>query len=367
VCYHHKMEEEPKKHTIIKKLAILAVVGIVGALFLEITIAKVAPQKTTPYHATVSAAPLLRYGVDRPSELKPNMRLRVADKYLEFDTTVYSDSYGFRKREDADPTLPTVLVVGDSQTFGHGVENRDAYPNILNARYPNCQILNAGVPGTGLNYYFAYIRKVFDTFEFEDVQHVLVGLNMPGNDWYGMQSQSLKIDPELIHYTGKSPDHEAKKTTAWRVQRALRYSQLYSFLRVTVAPHVKRYLVEKFKDTSEKDASIYEEYGPAARQIIREMHEFGTEHGAKVTFLLLPERPHYFKKLPMYMEHIKAFMDENGFEYIDLVPPMEAEYTRFNDFWLPINGHYNEGGHTIIADEVERANVITCGEDVTDE
>jgi hypothetical protein len=346
-----------------KKILLFILVSVIGLISLEIFIGSVSPQKTTKYHKSVSVGSLLRYGVERPTELRADMDIRISDLYKEFDVSVITDSYGFRRSEKASVKEPSVLVVGDSQTFGHGVSNIDAYPNILDDRYPECQVINAGVPGTGLNYYFAYIRKVVGELEFTKIKGVIVGLNMPGNDWYGMHSQSKKIDPELTHYTEKSPDHNAKRTVKWHIERILRNLQTYSFLRETIAPRVKRVFVSKFIDNSERDNDEYEELGPSTTQLIEDMNKFGRERNIPIYFLLLPERPHYFKYTPSYMQKIRQFMNEENISYIDLVPPMSKRYKRFSDFWLPINGHYNEDGHRIIADEIENSGIMEVCEE----
>lgn len=40
-----------------------------------------------------------------------------------------------------------VLILGDSFTFGPYLSNHDIYPNLLDAKYPNIEIINAGIAG----------------------------------------------------------------------------------------------------------------------------------------------------------------------------------------------------------------------------
>lgn len=63
-----------------------------------------------------------------PWELRPNNHSRF--KMLEFDTTVVTNSHGLRDNE-VDFSKPRILCMGDSFTFGFGVENEETFCAIL--------------------------------------------------------------------------------------------------------------------------------------------------------------------------------------------------------------------------------------------
>lgn len=76
--------------------------------------------------------------------LKPTMRERA------FRSTVTTNSLSFRSPE-IDQGKPTIAILGDSITFGYGVENEETIPariaSLLEYRF---NVLNAGVPGYSL-------------------------------------------------------------------------------------------------------------------------------------------------------------------------------------------------------------------------
>ncbi len=75
-------------------------------------------------------------------ELRPNHRSRF--KMLEFDTTVATNSLGLRDNE-VDFTKPRVLCMGDSFTFGFGVENDETFCAQLERRFEGkYDFVNAG-------------------------------------------------------------------------------------------------------------------------------------------------------------------------------------------------------------------------------
>jgi len=75
-------------------------------------------------------------------ELKPNLKEKT------FRTTVTTDEFGLRSHGVAsNPNAPIVAVLGDSITFGYGVEDDETLPARLQELLPQYQFLNAGMPG----------------------------------------------------------------------------------------------------------------------------------------------------------------------------------------------------------------------------
>lgn len=62
---------------------------------------------------------------------------------------VITNSQGLRMTYDLSfpKTKQRILVLGDSFTFGPYLDNHDTYPALLNAKYPDKEVINAGVCG----------------------------------------------------------------------------------------------------------------------------------------------------------------------------------------------------------------------------
>lgn len=73
-------------------------------------------------------------------ELRPDIREKA------FRSTIVTNNLGFRS-PDIDPDKPLIAVLGDSITFGYGVENEEALPSRLQELIPTHNVLNAGTPG----------------------------------------------------------------------------------------------------------------------------------------------------------------------------------------------------------------------------
>lgn len=91
--------------------------------------------------------------------LQPNasMRLQVAGKNPV--TTAATNSQGFRAPEWPAPKAGEVLVVGDSQVFGLGVEANETFSAKLSEQL-GAPVLNAGVPTYGPREYTAMVQEV---------------------------------------------------------------------------------------------------------------------------------------------------------------------------------------------------------------
>lgn len=73
-------------------------------------------------------------------ELIPNIERRA------YRSVVKTNTNGFRS-EETDTSRPLFAVIGDSVTFGYGVENDETIAARLEQKLPHYQFLNAGVPG----------------------------------------------------------------------------------------------------------------------------------------------------------------------------------------------------------------------------
>lgn len=84
------------------------------------------------------------------------MKLRVADNPV---TTVHTNSRGFRGADWPAPSTGEILVVGDSQVFGLGVEDEETFSAQL-AKLRKTVVLNGGVPTYGPREYSAVVEEI---------------------------------------------------------------------------------------------------------------------------------------------------------------------------------------------------------------
>jgi hypothetical protein len=111
--------------------------------------------------------------------LRPGARDR--ERTSDYDVLYSVDGAGYRVTPSPAAPRATVMMIGDSFTFGTGVDDRDTFTSVLGSRYwPDVKVINAGVFGWGLTQ--SYL-KVLDTLARPPLPTAIV-LGMIPDDQY---------------------------------------------------------------------------------------------------------------------------------------------------------------------------------------
>ncbi|MGH7595514.1 MAG: SGNH/GDSL hydrolase family protein, partial [bacterium] len=123
----------------------------------------------------------------------PNPHFRGRLVSSEFDISVQLNEHGFRERafavKKASPAI-RICVLGDSFTFGYGVEANEAYSQqlaqILPGRGYEVEVYNLGIPGTATAFQYQLMQK----FLYLQPDIVILGIlaayaDKTGNDLIG--------------------------------------------------------------------------------------------------------------------------------------------------------------------------------------
>ena len=138
-------------------------------------------------------------------ELRPHCTARVAGKVFR------TNALGFRDDEVADDGRTRILAIGDSSTFGWGVEQYEPYPQVLQrlldegAPWSRYRVINAGVPGYTSYHGRLYLQErglalgpqvVIAAYGFNDI--VPGGDVIAALDWQRRMMPLLRLDDALI-------------------------------------------------------------------------------------------------------------------------------------------------------------------------
>jgi hypothetical protein len=109
---------------------------------------------------------LMRYESELGWALVPNWQ--GTHKHHDFSVTYNTNARGYREAgADKDSTLhgaaPTLALVGDSFTFGLGVDDNQTFAAQLNQRDPARQYLNLGIPGYSTDQQLILLKKLGPT------------------------------------------------------------------------------------------------------------------------------------------------------------------------------------------------------------
>lgn len=104
---------------------------------------------------TISQLPLYTIHSTRGWTLKPNVRL------FESGIHISTNERGVRSATPyiRDGHKTQVLIVGDSFTFGNGLDDRMTWAQILEDKLPHSQVINLGVDGYGIGQMLITLRE----------------------------------------------------------------------------------------------------------------------------------------------------------------------------------------------------------------
>ncbi len=245
--------------------------------------------------------------------------------------TVVSNRDGFRNRREFDEAdaRPRVLVVGDSYTFGEGVEAEERFSNLLESREPGWRVDNMGMTGFGPDLMIMALESLLSKAEpdlvvlalaFDDFRRVrdrYAGMGFP-SPRFELRGRRLTRVPfpapkpwersHLVHgllmALEEAPVREPLDAGEWRINRAI---------------------LDRFRELSREhrfQPVLVYLAGPWTGQLHRRRAAFVREYG-----------------------------EEHGIPTLDV---SEAIHSADPDgVYLPKNSHYSAGGHAIVASELE--------------
>lgn len=256
---------------------------------------------------------------------KPDTRNRHTTE--DFDVEVRIDGLG-RRRGAAEPESaerPRVVFVGDSLTFGWGVEEEQSFPSRI-GRMLAVEVVNLGVTGYGLGQSYLLLRQ-----EGLAMQPAIVVLTVCQNDFqevvsermYGRTKPRFRIDGEQLVL---SP---AGDRASW-LERA---STLYRTIALLLGRSRPRLEGERLAEARR-----------LVRALIGAMAEESRRAGAR--FLVVHDGDGWLGQT----------LDEDGVELVDVGPALDrAEEAAGPVTFANDRLHWNARGHQVVAEELRAA------------
>jgi hypothetical protein len=298
-------------------------------------------------------------------------------RHHEFNASYEINQYGFRGHSWTN--LPSnrkrIVLLGDSFTFGLGVNEGDTFTACLAQSDPENEYLNFGVPGYSTDQEYLLQQEVAGKFQPE----VYLLLFYLGNDIVDnllhvpLQVQQEKPlfrlleDDELTLTNVPVPSAEVKRThdtvtlesiiygdALAQAQNPLgRWLRTNRLLEMVLPPPRLR--------TTELQAALEDRLIEQKRlqvALLQAMSETATAHGGKLVLALLPGMSYVTSPVSpssLFQDHVRLFMlntaEINHLKSIDVAGSMRELHDagEGRDWFFPNEGHYTPAGHRIVA------------------
>lgn len=375
-----------------RRQALIAIVlsTTVSLIAAELALRAFSPRRT--YLALTDAYPAMFDASDTlPYRLRPNYSGRLASS--EFDTGITINAQGYRgaaftaQKGDA----RRLLVIGDSFTFGWGVNDDETYPAVverllLSGSPPRrVEVINAGFAACySPDTYYLYLKNEGLALNPDAiVVGVFIGNDLDSenafeNEWLETDAGGLPVRIRNAHT--QVLDHywvPRRIPVRYRIPIASRSHVFQGMVDIwwELAPKIKAWLpgVATIVYASSQDApedrvpynyrfryaERTESVFARVKTLLRAMHRLASEKGIPIYFMVIPEQsqlaPHVYAGLPADVDkpqrELAAFFDAEGMNYLDLQPWLR-ERGSLRRLYIPGDGHFTVEGNRLAAERL---------------
>jgi hypothetical protein len=341
-----------RKKKLLFFFVIFIITGAVGLALFEVGLRIVAPQPLLPRYVIDSG-----FGIRKHA---PN--IDVHHTTADYRINVRTNSMGIRDDREFQLAKPDntfrVVGLGDSFTFGYGVEKEETYlalaEKTLREMGMNVEIINLAVSGFGTAEQIIMLEKVGLGF---DPDMVTVGFYV--NDI----ADNVRSMLYVLDQNRKPRRHQESYLPAVKVREFLysfaiyrylaEHSHALYFVRRAVADFLQKRLKERNEKklgdaetpTSQSHAQTQPSRGPAqlAAALLDQLKRVVTQRGKTICIIDIPEKTNR-SHLPR--EFFQGVTEE---EVIDLRPSFEKAMKTRLIYWQKSDGHWTPEGHKIAA------------------
>tara|TARA_B100000787_G_C16184819_1_gene294021 strand:+ start:396 stop:1397 length:1002 start_codon:yes stop_codon:yes gene_type:complete len=324
---------------LIKKLSINSLIFLISAslmlVFSEVLVRNLFPEfdptdHHVHYYLNKSEVPLLKH--------RSSTRRQWVNSG-EFDVSIYANDLGFRSRKTLQ-NLPAnaIYVVGDSFSFGHGVEEEDRFSSLLES-YSGRSVANISIPTDLYGY-----EKLLDyaSSNSANIKKIII---------------TICMENDILDYG----ERIAKKANAsfkeiQPIKRIFKQrSALYNFATATIKQN--RILLKVANKFGLINSSAPVIYATEVSSSIERLVSIRNKYNAEILLLIVPSRGLWGGKLTEEFDFVhRKFVKKvqaRGFDTLDMRQFLEESGSPL-DYHYPIDGHWNKQGHKITAEKLAK-------------
>lgn len=192
-------------------------------------------------------------------------------------SSVLLNEHGFRERSYATPKPPgkyRIAVIGDSFTFGNGLDPRERYTNVLDTWLPDqYEVLNFGIPGNNTPHHLDTLRARVLPAQPDFVLLQWFVNDIEGNDLSGRPRTLPLVPVPGLH-------RWLNANSAIYTVANMRWAELQ--IAMGMAPSYADYLKARAEDANSMDAR-------RESRLLHEIIDTAQRAGVKIAILLFPD------------------------------------------------------------------------------
>ncbi len=331
-----------------KKLLTILFSFIVLLLALEVAVRIWAPQEIM--------SDVMVLGKDLCHQLKKNTKFVQRSKEFYVESRI--SSQGLRDVEYFSKNgtdIYRVLVLGDSHTFGWGVDDQSIFPKVLQRRLNSngtkikYEVINTGTMGYGTGHEYQFLKNVGLGFKPDLVLIAMDWLHdiENNNNYYTIQDLRLIRNSKRCWFSNSRTIVQYIPGSFFLREN----SQLFKFAGIKILSKLN--LIKSWFRESEESAgnSSYNAYDlTVTKGIFNLLKEEIDALGIKLAVVLLPEMRPYNKEL---LRSFEQFLTIKQFDFVSLIDKLDKS-PNSSDFTFARSPHFNSKGHRFLAEQMEK-------------
>jgi hypothetical protein len=322
-----------------RNLSLLLISLILSLVILEFSLSKLLPRFNP------SSRFAFYYNPDGVALGPKNFRGHQVDNSGDFNVTISINKYGFRDIKDfSTSTYHDIFVVGDSFSFGEGVEENERFSNLIESKL-KIPVFNISIPGN-FNDYEKYLK--YAQANGAKIKNIIIGVCME-NDLWDYSSNKEKQDPYKISEKRASMLVDIKEyltkhsttyfTIAWIAKHNVYLRQL--FIKLGIIFDIPEVINKSYFNESILNSSALK-----LKQVA---------NGFKTIVLIIPSRSLWLgdnKEIESAVHNeFVSLVRNQGLDVVDMRPILEASGNPLQ-YYFPNNGHWKIQGHALAAEAI---------------
>lgn len=282
--------------------------------------------------------------------LKPNQQAFTHDK------AVSINSQGIRDTEySSKPAnhVIRILALGDSQTFGNGLEISDTWPKqlerVLSQRAGNLgfEVLNGGLPASDTWQHEILLQRLLSTYNPD-----IVVLAFYVND-------IVSKPTSVMNAQGDDTNNSFDRMLVYLLKRSallLSMKTAFDAIRLSISPP-SGFRLQNALLAGESNPEIDRRWEQVERSLL-EMKEATVRNNVGFLVVALPRRDQVNGRLPAgkYNARLSAVMERAGVRFMNLLGPLQQAFREYGmALFISWDGHNTAIANRIIAEEISAA------------